>query len=208
MYDQNYLNSMTEETPQKPISKKGKIRKEIAELLMEEVGKGNLEALIARSADFYGPSILNSSVLNETIVKNLANGKKANWLGDVTKKHSFTYTPDAGKATAMLGNSEKAFNQVWHLPTAKNPPTIKEWINLFAEEFGVEPKYREVSLNMTKFAGLFIPIMKELAEMYYQNDRDYIFSSNKFESNFDFMPTSYNIGIKKVVEEDYKKVTT
>ena len=205
MYDPNYLNAMTEETPLNPISKKGKVRKAIAELLLEEVAKGNLKALIARSADFYGPSILNTSVLNETVVKNLANGKKANWLGDVTKKHSFTYTPDAGKATALLGNNEKAFNQVWHLPTTKNPPTIKDWINLFAKELGVEPKYREVSLTMTKFSGLFIPIMKELAEMYYQNDRDYVFNSNKFETNFNFEPTPYHIGIKKLVQEDYKK---
>ncbi len=203
MYDPNYLNEMTEDTPQNPVSKKGKVRKEIAEMLMAEIKKGNLIGLIARSADFYGPSILNSSVLNETIVKNLANGKKANWLGDVSKKHSFTYTPDAGRATAILGNSEKAFNQVWHLPTAKNPPTVQEWIKLFAQELGVEPNYREVSKSMTKIAGLFIPIMKELAEMYYQNDRDYVFNSDKFEKNFDFKSTPYEMGIKEVVQKDF-----
>ncbi len=205
MYDPNYLNEMTEDTPQNPVSKKGKVRKEIADMLMAEIKKGNLIGLIARSADFYGPSILNSSVLNETIVKNLANGKKANWLGDVTKKHSFTYTPDAGRATAILGNSEKAFNQVWHLPTAKNPPTVKEWIKLFAQELGVEPNYREVSKSMTKIAGLFIPIMKELAEMYYQNDRDYVFNSDKFEKNFDFKSTLYEMGIKEVVQKDFNR---
>jgi nucleoside-diphosphate-sugar epimerase len=205
MYDPNYLNEMTEDTPYKPVSKKGIVRKEIAEMLMAEVKQGNLTALIARSADFYGPSILNSSVLNETIVKNLASGKKANWLGDVTKKHSFTYTPDAGRATAILGNSEKAFNQVWHLPTSKNPPTIKEWINLFSQELRVEPKYREVSKTMTKLAGLFIPIMKELAEMYYQNDRDYVFNSDKFEKNFDFKLTPYEMGIKEIVKEDFNR---
>jgi len=34
-------------------------------------------------------------------------GKKANWQGSANYKHSFTYTPDAGKATALLGNTEK-----------------------------------------------------------------------------------------------------
>jgi hypothetical protein len=33
------------------------------------------------------------------------------------KKHSFIYTPDAAKATAILGNTPDAYNQVWHLPT-------------------------------------------------------------------------------------------
>ena len=32
------------------------------------------------------------------------------------------YTPDAARAVALLGNTPDAFNQVWHLPTDKNPP--------------------------------------------------------------------------------------
>lgn len=66
MYDSNHLNGMTEDTPINPPSKKGKVRAEIAKMIMDEVEKGNLTALIARSADFYGPSIQNTSMLTET----------------------------------------------------------------------------------------------------------------------------------------------
>ncbi len=59
-------------------------------------------------------------------------------MASLNFKHSFTYTPDAGKATALLGNSEKAYNQVWHLPTAKNPYTGREWIEAIAKEMGVK----------------------------------------------------------------------
>jgi nucleoside-diphosphate-sugar epimerase len=47
--------AMTEETPFRPCSRKGEIRAEIATTLLDEIRAGNLTALIARCADFYGP---------------------------------------------------------------------------------------------------------------------------------------------------------
>jgi len=205
MYDPNFLNGMTEETPINPPSKKGKIRAEILQKIMDEVKAGRLTALIARSADFYGPGIKNTSMLNETVVKPLSSGKKANLMMGSGFKHSNTYTPDAGRATAILGNSESAWNQVWHLPTAKNPPTGKEWVEAFALGLGVKPKFQVVPKFMVQVLGLFIPIMKEMVEMLYQYDRDYDFDSSKFEKQFNFKPTSYSEGIKEIVRLDYKK---
>jgi nucleoside-diphosphate-sugar epimerase len=46
---------MTEETPINPCSQKGEIRAEISEKLTSEMKKGNVKALIARSADFLIP---------------------------------------------------------------------------------------------------------------------------------------------------------
>lgn len=203
MYDPNHLSKMVEETPQNPISEKGAVRKQISDKLLSEVKKGNLKALIARSADFYGPSIKNSSFLTETVLNKLAKNKKADWFGSVDKKHSFTFTPDAGKATALLGNTDKAFGQVWHLPTSKNPFTGNEWINYIAKELNAEAKVRVISKTMINVLGFFIPIMKELSEMFYQYDRDYVFNSDKFESIFDFKPTSYTDGINEIIHADY-----
>ena len=157
----------------------------------------------ARSADFYGPSIRQSSVLTETVFKNLSAGKKANWLGSVEYKHSYTYTPDAGKATALLGNTPDTYNQVWHLPTAPDPFTGKEWIAAVAKELQVPPKYQVVPKFLVRLMGLFMPVMREMVEMMYQYDRDYVFDSGKFEKRFNFKPTPYLEGIKKIVETDY-----
>jgi len=205
MYDANHLDGMTEETPVNPPSKKGEVRAQIAKMIMDEVKAGKLTALIARSADFYGPGIKNTSMLTETVFKPLSEGKKANWMGSAKYKHSFTYTPDAGKATAILGNSDSAYNQVWHLPTAPNPFTGKEWVEHIAKEMGVKPNYREASKTIIKVMGLFMPIMKEMVEMMYQYDRDYVFNSDKFEKQFNYKPMPYQEGIKKVVQSDYQK---
>ncbi|NOZ47352.1 MAG: NAD(P)H-binding protein [Chlorobi bacterium] len=203
MYDKNYLNGMTEETPINPPSEKGKIRTEIFNMIMNAVKDGKLTALVARSADFYGPGIKNTSMLTESVFKPFSQKKKASWLGSVNFKHSFTYTPDAGKATALLGNTEDAFNQVWHLPTASGPLTGKEWIEAIAKEMEVKPKYLTATKFVLKIIGLFIPIMKEMGEMIYQYDRDYVFNSSKFENRFDFKPTPYIDGIKAIVKLDY-----
>lgn len=206
MYDPKYLNRMTEEIPVNPPSKKGKIRAEVAQMIMDEVKAGTLTALIARSADFYGPGIRNSSMLNETIIKPLKIGGKANLLGSPSAKHSYTYTPDAGKATALLGNTADAYNQVWHLPTAPEPFTGAQWAWLVASELGVKPRYQRVSTYMVWILGFITPIMKEILEMMYQNKTDYIFDSSKFEKRFGIKPTPYHIGIKETINADYKHV--
>jgi nucleoside-diphosphate-sugar epimerase len=186
---------MTEETPYNPCSKKGKIRLQVINMMMDEVKKGNLEALIARAPDFYGPDTPLSFV-NVTVFDNFAKGKKAQWMGNDRKKHSFIYTPDAGKATAILGNTPSAYNQVWHLPTDKNALTGKEFIELSAKAFGAKPGYMVIPVWMLKLIGLFNGIIKESVEMMYQNQDDYLFDSSKFEKAFDFKPVSYPEGIQ------------
>ena len=51
---------MTEETPFNPCSRKGEIRARIATTLINEWKAGALTAMIARSADFYGPYTRNA----------------------------------------------------------------------------------------------------------------------------------------------------
>lgn len=190
---------MTEETPYNPCSKKGKVRLGVINMMMEEVEKGNLEALIARAPDFYGPETPLSFV-NVTVFENLAKGKKPQWMGNDKKKHSFIFTPDAGKATAILGNTPSAFNQVWHLPTDNNTLTGQEFLNLAAKAFNAKPGYMVIPVWMLKMIGLFNPIIKESVEMMYQNQVDYIFDSSKFEKEFGFKPTSYSDGITATVD--------
>ncbi|HYK77308.1 MAG TPA: NAD-dependent epimerase/dehydratase family protein [Daejeonella sp.] len=204
-YEGTNLNPITETSPINPPSKKGEVRAQLIQMIWDAVEQKGLVALIARCADFYGPSIKNNSLLTETVIKPLSEGKTANWLANANFKHSFTYTVDAGKATALLGNTPDAFGQTWHLPTAKNPLTGKEWVEALAAQLGVKPKYRIIGKTMIRLLGFFIPIMRETYEMLYQYDRDYVFNSDKFENRFSFKPTSYLDGIKEIVKTDYKK---
>jgi nucleoside-diphosphate-sugar epimerase len=115
---------------------------------------------------------------------------------DAGKKHSLTYTPDAAKATAMLGNAEDTYGQVWHLPTDPAALTGAELAALFAKAMGGPTGVSLFPIWLMKILGLFMPIMREFPEMMYQYDRDYIFDSGKFEKRFPMRATPYAEGIK------------
>jgi nucleoside-diphosphate-sugar epimerase len=187
-----------EDTPIRPVSEKGKVRARLHNMIMNEVEKGALTALIARAGDFYGPASP-LSIVNVLVFDNYNKGKKAQFLVTDKTRHSYTYTPDAGKATAMLGNTPGAFNQVWHLPTDKNVPTAKEFIEKVAAAFGVPPRYMLVKKWMLQMMGMFNKNLAEMVEMLYQNKHDQLLDSSKFEKQFNFSPTPYDTGIAETV---------
>ena len=199
MYAKSAIPHMTEEAILQPPSKKGSVRKQLHEMIMQEVESKNLTALIARAADFYGPDNKNSA-LSIMVADNLMKGKKAQAFGDLNKIHTYTYTPDAAKATALLGNTNDAYNQVWHVPTTKEKITNQQWIQMIADELKVEAKVQTVPAWMLHILGLFIPQMKEFPEMLYQYDQDYFFDSSKFEKRFGMLATTPKEGIKKLIE--------
>ncbi|MBK6948894.1 MAG: NAD-dependent epimerase/dehydratase family protein [Haliscomenobacter sp.] len=185
---------MTEDTPYNPCSKKGEVRAKIATMLMEEAHRGKLQALIVRGADFYGPNTP-LSFLTATVFDNLRKGKAAQIMVNAETLHSFTYTPDAGKAMAILGNTPSAFNQIWHAPTAPNPLNTRQIVETAAGILGVSPKYTVLSRPMLRMVGWFVPVIRESIEMLYQNDQDYLFDSSKFNQAFGFEPMAYEKGI-------------
>jgi len=184
---------MTESTPINPISVKGEVRAKIADQLMSEVKAGNLQGLIARAADFYGPGATNTAT-HPMVFTALKNGKSAQWLGNDTVRHSFTFTPDAARATALLGNTPECFGEVWHLPTHHNALTGKEFIEEVAAFYGVKASYSCIKPWMMRMAGLFNGIARESVEMMYQSTDDYLFDSSKFIARY-FEPTTYREGI-------------
>lgn len=198
MYSKNSIHRMTEESAIDPPSKKGEVRARIFEMLMNAVKSKGLKALVARSADFYGPGSKNG-VLTVCAIDNYKKGKKAFWQSDATKIHSMTFTPDAAKATALLGNTDDAFGQVWHLPTSSEKLTGKDFIEMTAKAMNVEPKYYVLNKFMIGLIGIFIPLVRELKEMQYQNDQDYFFDSSKFEKRFRINATTYKHGIEETV---------
>ncbi len=191
--------AMTEQTAYAPCSKKGAIRAQIATELMDEVKAGNLTAIIARSADFYGPQT-KTGVPNLLVLEPFAKGAAASWLVNADVPHSLTFTPDAARGIALLAERETAWNQVWHLPTSPNPPTGKEFIEMAAADFGVAPKYRVLSRPLLRVVGLFDATVRESYEMLYQSDRPYLFDSTKFASEFGFEGTPYPDGIRIAVD--------
>lgn len=187
---------MTETTAFNPCSKKGEVRAAIASQLLQEMKAGNLQALIARAADFYGPVGYQVSIANMLVFRNLKAGKKAQWIINAQVPHSFTYVPDAAKALYMLSSREDAFGQTWHLPTAPDPLTGAAFIELAESYMQIQKGFMVIPKWMISLLGLFIRPMKESVEMAYQNAYPYVFDSTKFNSAFGYSPLNYREGIR------------
>ncbi len=195
MYSKDAVPHMTEESERNAPSEKGRVRQEVEKKILDAMGSKGLKALIARSADFYGPKSKNG-ILNILVLDPLMRGKKMRWQNDKSKVHSFTLTTDAARAVALLGNTDSAFGEVWHLPTSNERWTGNDFISNAAELSRKPAKYVLLSTLLMRVGGLFNQSVAELVEMQYQNTQDYFFDSSKFCEKFDFKPTPYLEGLK------------
>ncbi|NLC85984.1 MAG: NAD-dependent epimerase/dehydratase family protein [Bacteroidales bacterium] len=192
---------MTESTPYNPVSKKGEVRAEIARLLEDEMKKDDIDVIIARAADLYGPyGTPQTSVPYMMVFDNLMKGKRAQWMADINQPHSYTYIPDCANGLYLLAKSSDAWNQIWHLPTHSPAIDGKTFIGLAAKEIGVNAKYSILTKSFMRFGKLFSKIASEAYEMLYQNEFPYHFDSTKFNNHFNYTPANYEEGIKSTIE--------
>lgn len=190
---------IAEDHPQIPPSKKGAVRKDIADALMLAAKQGEVQALIGRSADFYGPSAINS-VLYIQSLQNMLKGKKALFIGNPRTAHTYTYSLDAGRALVELALDDEAYGEVWHLPTAQPALTTQQMLDIMAQLTNAPRGVRTMPRPVFAILKLFIPILLEVSEMTYQTDGDYTFSSEKFMTRYpDFAITPYDDGLKAMV---------
>ena len=178
------ISNITEESSIKPSSKKGNVRADVDNYILNKIKNGNLNAIIARAPDFFGEVIKTSMLMN---------------LCNANLKHSMGYTPELAYGTALLGNTPDAYNQIWNLPTSEIAPTGNEWINLFRNEMGGPDGVMVLSPFFLKILGFFIPVLRENQEMLYQFDRDYYFNSNKFNTYFNYTPLTPKAAVKEVL---------
>jgi nucleoside-diphosphate-sugar epimerase len=192
------VKHITENSPVSPTSKKGIVRAAVDQVILDGIEKRGLHAIIARSADFFS-GIKEKSLVMNLVYDNLKKGKKAQWFCNAKVIHSCSYTPDLAIGTAMLGNTPDAYDQIWNLPTDPQKITGEGWIDLFAKEMNVSNKYTVLPKWGLRVLGIFVPILREMVEMCYQFDRDYFFDSSKFNTRFNFTPTTNAVAVKETV---------
>lgn len=198
MYGDPDGQSINENSAQNPSTKKGKVRKAMADAALAAHQAGKLQVALSRPSHYFGPGY---QVTGDMVFKNALKGKAMQVLGRTDQPHSFSYVPDAGKAMAVLGTSEQSWGQVW-IPPVQPTLTQAEFMQkvwLAAGQSG-KPKVQALSRFLAQVAGLFVPTIRESVEMMYEFERPYVVDSSKFEKTFSIKATPTDEAIRQTLE--------
>ena len=199
MYPQD-ARVLTEETPFAPIGRKGEVRARMANMVLEEMARGDIPVLIGRAPEFYGPG-KTQSFTNALVTDRLKEGKQPRVpIRDDTKR-TLIWTPDASRALALLGNTPEAYGQTWHLPCDDDRPTYREFVTMACEAFDQPVSYKVLGKWAFAIGGLFSPQVREIRELLPRYSQDNLFDSSKFKQHFpQFDVTTYSAGILAIRE--------
>ncbi len=189
---------VTEEHPTSPATKKGQIRKQMEQMLMDAHYKNEVEGVIARLPDFYGPYAQNSYL--NFIFRSMMRKKRAFWLGPLEIEREYVFVPDAAKALVPLATKEGVAGEAWNIPGGGGI-TGKEVIQIASKHLNVSPKVTQVHKWMLRLLGIVDSTMREIVELYYLYDRPFFLSGEKYEQQVGKLPrTPYSTGIFEMIQ--------
>ncbi|GGX01398.1 epimerase [Streptomyces malachitofuscus] len=187
---------MTEDTPWRATTRKGRMRAALDERYLAAHREGRVRVVLGRSADFVGPGVLNST-LGGAVFPGAITGGEVLGIGDIDLPHSYTDIRDVAAGLVTLGERPEGDGRAWHLPTA--PAVSTREIHTMIEKRTGRP-LNVVILEEARAFGPFDEVfMAEYAEMFYQNVEPQIVDSSAFERVFGMAPTPLEVTVDATV---------
>jgi nucleoside-diphosphate-sugar epimerase len=193
------LDSINEESPRIPPSRKGRLREVLHAALLDAAANRGLRFVSVRASDFYGPGATWQSVFGtERFLDPLFAGKAPALLGDPDQVHSFSFVEDFGRGLVLASLEPSSLGRAWILPHAP-ALTSRETAILFAKEAGSAVQPSRIPRLALSMLGLFNPLVRELGEILYQKEEPYLVDGSRFASAFKFAPTSLEEGVRRTI---------
>ncbi|KGH34378.1 NAD-dependent epimerase/dehydratase family protein [Lactococcus cremoris] len=202
-FDNTYMYPKTsaiqyENTIFSPNGKKSLVRAQLADKIIKEMEANELKAVVCRAPEFYGAE-KTQSITNTMIFRNIKAKRKLKIPISDSTLRTLIWTPDASRAMALIGNTDDAYGQTWHLPCDRSL-TYKEMINIADKIENEKLSYSIIKLWKFKIGSLFNKNAKELLELLPRYEVDNLFNSDKFKKRFpSFSVTSFESGIKQIL---------
>ena len=190
---------MTEEMPLKATTKKGRIRAGIAQSLMSAHSAGKVRVAIGRGSDFFGPFATDAAMMGSRVFGRALTGKTAQAIGNPDRLHTYTFIEDFGKALVTLGERNEALGKAWHVPSAP-AMTTRSFVEKVFGALGKPVKLSIAPRFAIALLGRFDENVRELREMLYQFERDFVMDSHRFESVFGARPAPIDHGIRQTLD--------
>lgn len=193
---------LTEDTAFAPVGPKAVTRARIAEMLLEAMAQERVEAVICRAPEFYGPG-RTQSFTNALVFDRIRAGRPARVPVSATTRRSLIWTPDASRATALIGNTPEAFGRTWHLPIDRSRPAYRDLLALAERAWGRPIASRVMPAWQFRLAGLVSRPVREIGELLPRYAVDSDFVTDDFERAFPgFRVTSFREGVEEIAAED------
>jgi nucleoside-diphosphate-sugar epimerase len=195
-YPQTPLVSETH--PTDPQTKKGKIRREMEEMLAKAHDKGQIKGVVARFPDFYGPYADNSFL--HSVLRSILEKKTVYWVGPLNVEREYVFMPDAAKALVRLAREDHAAGQAWNVP-GEGGITGHQVIEYASKILGYEPKVVSVKKWMLRLLGIGDKTMREMVELYYLYDRPFLLDGQKYQTQIGDIPrTPFQVGLQQTLD--------
>jgi nucleoside-diphosphate-sugar epimerase len=166
---------------QEPTSKKGRVRKALADALLADHAAGRLRVTIGRASDYFGPR--GSGSVAGLVVDDALAEKKARWPARADVLHTFSYLPDVARGLVTLGSRDDADGSAWILP-AGPPLTASDFVQHLERALGRAVQLSVTSKVAMRVAGLFIGEAREIPDIWYQFEAPFVADASRFESTF------------------------
>lgn len=189
---------MTEDLPLSATTKKGRIRAGIARSLLHAHASGQVRVAIARGSDFFGPFATGAAMMGSRVFGRALAGKAAQVIGNPGRLHSYTFIDDFGKALVTLGEREDALGKAWHVPSVP-ALTTRGFVEKIYAALGKPAKLSAAPKFALNLLGMFDDNLREMREILYQFERDFVMDSQRFSSTFGLPPTPLDEAIRQTL---------
>ena len=161
---------LTEDTPQRPMTRKGAIRVEMEQRLQKASREG-ARVLIVRAGDFFGPNA-GSSWFSQGLVKQGRPVKTISYPGRRGVGHLWSYLPDVGRTVVELlarRDTLDAFASFhmeghWDADGTQMSDAIRRVV---ARRTGTAPRVAAFPWWLLALASPFVTTLREMGEMRY-----------------------------------------
>lgn len=198
MYGETHGQVMTEDTPFKATTRKGRMRAELAQNYLKAHRDGLVPVTLARAADFYGPRVRNSAMGDRVFPQALA-GQRMQLMGNIDLPHSYSYIGDVARSLAVLGEHEEAYGRAWHVPVTPAEMTQRAMVQLIAQMLGKPVRILAFPKLAIQAFGLFDPFMREFVEMFYQYQEPQVVDARAITQTFGLTPTPVEDAIRNTL---------
>jgi nucleoside-diphosphate-sugar epimerase len=179
LYGDTHGVPMTETTPPRATTRKGRARLTMAEQLRDLAEKEGTDIVTARASDYFGPRGTAQSPLGDLVIGAALAGKPARVVAGPDQPHSYTFIGDAARTLAALGTRDDVVaGEVFHVPNAP-ARTTREIIAMISSELGSAIKISVTPRLLLRAVGLFNPTVGELDEMRYEFTQPFVVDSTK-----------------------------